>query len=80
MAEAHAKQHDYHLVNPIPWPAVGATGAFTLQGLLTNNGTVTIAGGGQLTAATGITNNLTWTGTVSNAGMLSVPGDHAVSP
>ena len=26
---AHAKpHHDYHLVNPSPWPAVGATGAF----------------------------------------------------
>jgi Heme/copper-type cytochrome/quinol oxidase, subunit 3 len=30
MAEAHAKQHDYHLVNPSPWPAVGAIGAFVL--------------------------------------------------
>jgi cytochrome c oxidase subunit 3 len=27
MAEAHAKKHDYHLVNPSPWPAFGATGA-----------------------------------------------------
>jgi cytochrome c oxidase subunit 3 len=26
---AHAKpHHDYHLVNPSPWPALGATGAF----------------------------------------------------
>ncbi len=26
---AHAKpHHDYHLVNPSPWPAVGATSAF----------------------------------------------------
>ena len=24
MADAHAKHHDYHLVNPSPWPAVGA--------------------------------------------------------
>lgn len=31
MADAHAKpQHDYHLVNPSPWPLVGAIGAFTL--------------------------------------------------
>ena len=30
MAEAHANQHDYHLVNPSPWPIVGAIGAFTL--------------------------------------------------
>ena len=31
MAEAHAKpQHDYHLVNPSPWPLVGAIGGLTL--------------------------------------------------
>jgi cytochrome c oxidase subunit III len=30
MAEAHAKRHDYHLVNPSPWPAVGSVGAFVL--------------------------------------------------
>jgi len=31
MAEAHAeKHHDYHLVNPSPWPAVGSLGAFLL--------------------------------------------------
>ena len=30
MAEAHAKQHDYHLVDPSPWPAVGAVSAFIL--------------------------------------------------
>ncbi len=30
MAEAHAKHHDYHLVNPSPWPIVGAIGGFTL--------------------------------------------------
>jgi cytochrome c oxidase subunit 3 len=30
MAEAHAeKHHDYHLVNPSPWPVVGAIFAFT---------------------------------------------------
>jgi len=29
MADAHAKpHHDYHLVPPSPWPAVGATSAF----------------------------------------------------
>jgi cytochrome c oxidase subunit III len=34
---AHAKpQHDYHLVNPSPWPAIGATSAFiTAVGLIT---------------------------------------------
>jgi cytochrome c oxidase subunit 3 len=30
MAESHAKHHDYHLVNPSPWPIVGATAAFLL--------------------------------------------------
>ncbi|MCZ7657436.1 MAG: cytochrome c oxidase subunit 3 [Xanthobacteraceae bacterium] len=30
MAEAHTKKHDYHLVDPSPWPAVGATSAFVL--------------------------------------------------
>jgi cytochrome c oxidase subunit 3 len=30
MAEAHANTHPYHLVNPSPWPIVGATAAFAL--------------------------------------------------
>ena len=31
MADAHAKpNHDYHLVDPSPWPAVGAASAFLL--------------------------------------------------
>src|SRR3990170_7410267 len=30
MADAHAKSHDYHLVNPSPWPIVGSVGAFVL--------------------------------------------------
>jgi cytochrome c oxidase subunit 3 len=31
MADAHAKNnHDYHLVDPSPWPAIGATSAFIL--------------------------------------------------
>ncbi len=30
MAEAQAKHHDYHLVDPSPWPAVGAVSAFVL--------------------------------------------------
>ena len=30
MAEAHAKHHDYHLVEPSPWPAIGATAAFIM--------------------------------------------------
>jgi cytochrome c oxidase subunit III len=28
MAESHAKHHDYHLVDPSPWPIVGAVSAF----------------------------------------------------
>ena len=31
MADAHAKpHHDYHLVNPSPWPAVGSISAFIM--------------------------------------------------
>src|SRR5262245_20760487 len=30
MADAHAKQHDYHLVDPSHWPIVGSIGAFLL--------------------------------------------------
>ena len=30
MADGHDKQHDYHLVNPSPWPIIGATAAFAL--------------------------------------------------
>jgi cytochrome c oxidase subunit 3 len=30
MADAHAKHHDYHLVDPSPWPVVGSMSAFIL--------------------------------------------------
>lgn len=30
MADAHAKHHDYHLVDPSPWPIIGSIGAFIL--------------------------------------------------
>ena len=30
MAQAHAKHHDYHLVDPSPWPILGAISAFIL--------------------------------------------------
>ncbi len=30
MAEAHVKHHDYHLVDPSPWPVIGAIAAFSL--------------------------------------------------
>jgi cytochrome c oxidase subunit III len=29
-ADAHGKHHDYHLVDPSPWPLVGATAAFIM--------------------------------------------------
>ena len=31
MADAHAKpHHDYHLVDPSPWPAIGSISAFIM--------------------------------------------------
>src|SRR5919205_1123767 len=30
MATAHAKHHDYHLVDPSPWPVVGSLSAFIM--------------------------------------------------
>ena len=30
MAEAHAKNHDYHIVDPSPWPFVGSVSAFIM--------------------------------------------------
>ena len=30
MADTHAKHHDYHLVNPSPWPIIGSVFAFTM--------------------------------------------------
>ena len=30
MADAHVKHHDYHLVDPSPWPLIGAISAFAL--------------------------------------------------
>ncbi|MFG1428417.1 cytochrome c oxidase subunit 3 [Roseixanthobacter glucoisosaccharinicivorans] len=30
MAEGHVKQHDYHMVEPSPWPIVGSISAFIL--------------------------------------------------
>ncbi len=30
MADAHAKHHDYHLVDPSPWPFIGSVAAFVL--------------------------------------------------
>ncbi len=31
MADAHAKpQHDYHIIDPSPWPLIGSIGAFVM--------------------------------------------------
>lgn len=30
MADAHAKKHDYHLVDPSPWPFIGSVSAFVM--------------------------------------------------
>ena len=30
MAEAHSKNHDYHILDPSPWPLIGGFGAFLL--------------------------------------------------
>ncbi|WP_127519587.1 cytochrome c oxidase subunit 3 [Mesorhizobium sp. Z1-4] len=30
MADSHAKHHDYHLVDPSPWPVLGAVGALIM--------------------------------------------------
>ena len=30
MADSHAKNHDYHLVNPSPWPFIGSIAAFVM--------------------------------------------------
>ena len=51
--------------------AIGATGSYMLQGLLTNAGAVTVASGGQLIAAVGgITNNAGGTITVAVGGTV----------
>ncbi len=45
MAEAHAKHHDYHLVDPSPWPLIGAISAFVLAvGLVMSMKSLEIAG------------------------------------
>ena len=40
MADPHSKTHDYHLVDPSPWPAVGAVAAFVtaIGGILLMHG------------------------------------------
>ena len=50
MAEAHTKHHDYHLVDPSPWPFVGAIAAL----LLTFGGVYWMHGGTSLVAVAGV--------------------------
>jgi cytochrome c oxidase subunit 3 len=50
MAEAHTKHHDYHLVDPSPWPIVGATSAL----LITMGGVYWMRGGTSLIATAGV--------------------------
>ena len=50
MADAHSKNHDYHLVDPSPWPLLGGIGAFIMAigaiGLMqwTNGGELVLFG------------------------------------
>jgi cytochrome c oxidase subunit III len=45
MAEAHAKHHDYHLVDPSPWPLIGSISAFIMAvGLVMTLKSLTIGG------------------------------------
>ena len=45
MADAHAKHHDYHLVNPSPWPVIGATSALIMAiGAVMSMKGMTVAG------------------------------------
>ena len=30
MADAHSKHHDYHIIDPSPWPFVGSVGALVM--------------------------------------------------
>ena len=30
MADAHSKNHDYHIIDPSPWPLIGSIGALTM--------------------------------------------------
>ena len=30
MADAHQKKHDYHIIDPSPWPLLASIGAFVL--------------------------------------------------
>ena len=50
MADAHAKHHEYHLVDPSPWPIIGAVSSLAL----TMGGVYWMRGGTSLIAIAGI--------------------------
>ncbi|MBB6307646.1 cytochrome c oxidase subunit 3 [Xanthobacter tagetidis] len=50
MAEAHVKQHDYHVVDPSPWPIIGSVAAL----IATSGGVIWMHGGTSLIAIVGI--------------------------
>ena len=47
MADQHGKHHDYHLVDPSPWPLLGSIAAFVMAygaiQLMHDNGSVVFA-------------------------------------
>jgi cytochrome c oxidase subunit 3 len=74
MADAHAKNHDYHLVDPSPWPIIGATSALAI----TMGGVYWIRGGTPLISIAGIIGlvyvMIAWWRDVINEGEYK--GDH----
>jgi cytochrome c oxidase subunit 3 len=50
MAEAHVKQHDYHVVDPSPWPIIGSVSAL----VATSGGVIWMHGGTSLVCIVGI--------------------------
>ena len=53
MADTHAKHHDYHLVNPSPWPAVGADRRLPHGGRASSSGCARWAAAPACSACTG---------------------------
>src|SRR6266849_6724834 len=74
MADAHAKHHDYHLVDPSPWPIIGAISALAI----TMGGVYWMRGGTSLISIAGILGMIyvmiAWWRDVINEGEYK--GDH----
>jgi len=74
MADAHAKHHDYHLVDPSPWPIIGAISALAI----TMGGVYWTRGGTSLISIAGILGivyvMIAWWRDVINEGEYK--GDH----